>query len=118
MQFLSSLMVSTYALLFLNLSLFLLLQYSVLASSYKTNLCRLVILQKHIIRIINISHFNAHTDPIFKDLSILKFKLQLGQFMYSCKNLFLPPITISPKAINSILTIKEIPRPTVYRIVE
>ena len=51
-------MVSTYALLSLN----------------KTNLCRLVILQKCIIRII-----------IFKDLSILKFNdihfLQLGQFM-------------------------------------
>ena len=27
-------------------------------------------------------------------------------------------ITISPKAINSILTIKAVPRPTVYRIVE
>ena len=65
------------------------------ASTYKTNLRRLVILQKRIIRIINKSHFNAHTDPIFKDLGILKFNdihlLQLGQFMYSCKNSFLPP---------------------------
>ena len=56
------------------------------ASSYKTNLCLLVILQKRIIRIINKSHFNAHTDPIFKDLGILKFNdihlLQLGQLMY------------------------------------
>ena len=43
------------------------------ASTYKTNLRRLVILQKRIIRIINKSHFNAHTDPIFKDLGILKF---------------------------------------------
>ena len=55
---------------------------------------RLVILQKRIIRIINKSHFNAHTDPIFKDLGILKFNdihlLQLGQFIYSCKNSFLP----------------------------
>ena len=60
-----------------------------------TNLRRLVILQKRIIRIINKSHFNVHTDPIFKDLGILKFNdihlLQLGQFMYSCKNSFLPP---------------------------
>ena len=61
------------------------------ASTYKTNLRRLDILQKRIIRIINKSHFNAHTDPIFKDLGILNFNdihlLQLlGQFMYSCKN--------------------------------
>ena len=48
-----------------------------------------------LLRIINNSHFNAHTDPIFKDLGILKFNdihlLQLGQFKYSCKNSFLPP---------------------------
>ena len=56
------------------------------ASTYKTNLRRLVILQKRIIRIINKSHFNAHTDLIFKDLGF-----QRGQFMYSCKNSFLPP---------------------------
>ena len=34
------------------------------ASTYKTNLRRLVILQKLIIRIINKSHLNAHTEPI------------------------------------------------------
>ena len=65
------------------------------ASTYKTNLRPLVILQKRIIRIINKSHFNAHTEPIFKDLGILKFNdnhlLQLGQFMYSCKHSFLAP---------------------------
>ena len=59
------------------------------ASTYKTNM------QKRIIRIINKSHFNAHTEPIFKDLGILKLSdihlLQLDQFMYSCKNSFLPP---------------------------
>ena len=33
------------------------------ASTYKTNLRRLVILQKRIIRIINKSHFNSHTGP-------------------------------------------------------
>ena len=42
------------------------------ASTYKTTLRRLVILLK-LIRIINKSHFNAHTEPIFKDLGILKF---------------------------------------------
>ena len=65
------------------------------ASTYKTNLCRLVILQKRVIRVSNKSNFNAHTDPIFKDLSVLKFNdihfLHLGQFMFSCKNSFLPP---------------------------
>ena len=69
--------------------------FIVWALTYKTNLCRLVILQKCIIRILNKSHFIAHTDPIFKDLGILKLSdihlLQLGQFMYSCKNSFLPP---------------------------
>ena len=39
--------------------------------SHKTYLRRLVILQKRIIRITNKSHFNAHTDPIFKDLGML-----------------------------------------------
>ena len=33
------------------------------ASTYKTNLVRLVILQKGVLRIIHISHFNAHSDP-------------------------------------------------------
>ena len=57
------------------------------ASTYKTNLRRLVTLQKRAVRIINNSNFDAHTDPIFKEPSILKFNdihlLQLGQFMYS-----------------------------------
>ena len=92
------------------------------ASTYKTNLRRLVILQKRIIRIINKSHFNAHTDPIFKGLGILKFNdihlLQLGQFMYSCKNSFLPPrFNNNFSQSNSTLTTQEITRPTVYRIV-
>ena len=39
--------------------------------SHKTYLRRLVILQQRIIRITNKSHFNAHTDPIFKDLGML-----------------------------------------------
>ena len=64
------------------------------ASTYKTNLRCLVMLQERIIRIINKSHLNAHIDPIYKDLGILKFNdirlLQLGQFMHSCKNSFLP----------------------------
>ena len=72
--------------------------------------------------IFNKSHFNAHTNPIFKDLGILKFYdihlLQLGQFIYSCKNSFLPPrFNNNFSQSNSTLTTQEIPRPTVYRIV-
>ena len=38
------------------------------ASSYKTSLQRIVILQKRVIRIVNKSDYCAHTDPIFKKL--------------------------------------------------
>ena len=61
----------------------------------RTNLRRLVILQKRIIRIMYQLHFHAHANPIFKDFGVLKFNdidlLQLGQFLYSCKDSFLPP---------------------------
>ena len=36
-------------------------------STYPSNLNRLVLLQKRIIRIINKDTFDAHTDPIFRD---------------------------------------------------
>ena len=79
------------------------------ASTFETNLRRLVILQKHIIRIINKSHFNSHTDPIFKNLGMLKFNdihlLQLGQFMYSCKNSFLPSSSLRADEIKLWLTL-------------
>ena len=70
---------------------------TVWASTCKTNLRRLVILKKAIIRVINNSSFVAHTDPIFKEPGILKFTdihdtcTQLGQFMYSYINSFLQP---------------------------
>ena len=55
---------------------------------------RLVTLQKRAIRVINKSNFDAHSDPIYKELSIFKhhniFLLQLGQFMYSYKKSSLP----------------------------
>ena len=49
------------------------LQYCnlVWASTYPSNLSRLVILQKRVIRIINKSDFNAHTSRIFKALHLL-----------------------------------------------
>ena len=64
------------------------------ASTYRTNLVRLVILQKRVVRTIAKTNFYAHTDPIFKNLGILKFDdihlLQLGLFMYSFQNRTLP----------------------------
>ena len=66
----------------------------VLASTYKSNLVRLEILQKRVVRTIAKTDLYAHTDPIFRNLDILKFHdmhlLQLGLFMYSHQNRTLP----------------------------
>ena len=60
------------------------------ASTYRTNLIRLEILQKRVIRTIAKTTFDAHTDPIFQNFGILKFHdiylIQLGLFMYSYQN--------------------------------
>ena len=56
------------------------LQYCsiVWASTYPTSLKRIVVLQKRIIRIINYnSKYDAHTDPIFKDLHGLYLNFML-----------------------------------------
>ena len=70
--------------------------FSVWASTYPTNLNRIVILQKKIVRIISNKPFDAHTEPIFKDLQILKFSniylFQIGKFMYSFKDGLLPSV--------------------------
>ena len=64
------------------------------APTYRTNLIRLEILQKRVIRTIAKTTFDAHTDPIFQNLGILKFHdiylIQLGLFMYSYQNHTLP----------------------------
>ena len=55
-------------------------------STYRTNLSRLVILQKRVVRTIAKTQCYAHTDPIFKNLGILKFHdihlLQLGLLLF------------------------------------
>ena len=60
------------------------------ASTYKSNLVRLEILQKRVVRTIAKTDLYAHTDPILRNLGILKFHdmhlLQLGLFMYSHQN--------------------------------
>ena len=61
--------------------------------TYKTNLQRIVILQKRVLRIVNNSTYDANTGPIFKKLKLLKFHnihlFQLGFFMFF-KNFTLP----------------------------
>jgi hypothetical protein len=75
------------------------LQYckTVWDSTYPTNLNRIILLQKHIIRILDKQPFDAHTDPLFIKLKILKFDWiylhHLGKFMYQYHNgLLLIPI--------------------------
>ena len=67
---------------------------SVWASTYPSNLRRLITLQKHVIRIISRTAFDAHTDPLFKNLKILNlesiYKLQIGKFMYQYRSGLLP----------------------------
>ena len=43
------------------------------ASAYRTSLIHLEILQKRVIRTVAKTPFDAHTDPIFQNLGILKF---------------------------------------------
>ena len=72
------------------------LQYCSLvwSSTYPTNLSRLVVLQKRVVRIINKSDFLAHTSPIVKELHLLKLQdiriLQIYQFIFSFENKKLP----------------------------
>ena len=62
--------------------------------TYKSNLQRIVILQKRALRIVSNSTYDAHTGPIFKELKLLKFhdihSFQLGIFMFSFKYSTLP----------------------------
>ena len=59
---------------------------SVWGSTYTTNLKRIFLLQKKVLRIISKSSFDAHTDPLFMQFKILKFddiyKFQILKFMF------------------------------------
>ena len=92
-------------------------------STYKTNLQRIIILQKRVIRMVNKSYYNAHTEPIFKKLNLLKFPdihlMHLGQFMFSFKNAILENLRIqSQSIIKSIATTQGMQTPFVYHYVE
>ena len=66
------------------------LYYGVWGSTYESNLARLIVLQKRVIRIITKSSFDAHTAPIFYYFNLLNlsniYKLQAGIFMFSVHN--------------------------------
>ena len=72
------------------------LQYCILvwSSTYPTHLRRLVLLQNCIVIVISKKGFEAHTDPLFKNLMILKlediYSLHLGKFKFSFKNTSIP----------------------------
>ena len=72
---------------------------SVWASTYPSNLRRLITLQKRVIRIMSRSAFDAHTDPLFKNLKSLNlesiYKLQIGKFMYQYRSGLLPYASIT-----------------------
>ena len=55
-------------------------------SKYKTILRRLASLQKRVIRSTSKSTFDSHSDPVVKDLELLKLsdikQLKLGKFMF------------------------------------
>ena len=63
-------------------------------NAYSTNLNRLVVLQKRVIRIITKAESRAHTPPIFSELRILKFncinKYLIGQFIFRFHRSMLP----------------------------
>ena len=58
------------------------------------HLRRLVLLQNRIVRVISKKGFDAHTEPLFKNLMILKlediYSLHLGKFKFSFKNTSIP----------------------------
>ena len=66
--------------------------YAILCWGFQNN--RLKTLQKKAIRIISNSRYNAHTDPLFKRLQILKlddiFKIQCIKFYYKYEHDMLP----------------------------
>ena len=56
------------------------------SSTYVTNLNRILLLQKRVVRTLTNSDYRAHSDPLFKQLKILDiFKLNtfhIGKFMF------------------------------------
>ena len=76
------------------------LHYCILVwgSTYQSNLKRVVLLRKRVIRISNKKEYDAHTSTLFKESMILKlndiYLFCLGKFMYLLKILFLLALKI------------------------
>ena len=72
------------------------MQYCILVwgSTYPSNLNRIVLLQKRLIRIVYKASYDAHTKPFFKEVGILPFDkiylFHLGKFMYQFHCQLLP----------------------------
>jgi len=62
--------------------------------TYQVHLSKIIILQKKIVRVISNSEYNAHTEPLFKTLQIIRiadiYKLQVVKFVFSFINHCLP----------------------------
>ncbi len=68
------------------------INFGILAWGYQCE--RIIKLQKKAIRIVNLSKYNAHCEPILKELNLLKvtdiLDLQVLQFFYKFENQMLP----------------------------
>ncbi len=68
------------------------LNYCIIAWRYRYQ--RITKLQKRIVRVLSLSMYNAHTEPIFKTLKLLNvndiLKLQELKFYYKYENNVLP----------------------------
>ena len=74
-------------------------------SAAKSVSSKLVVLQKHAVRLIDNAPYLSHSDPIFKKLSILKlnsiYKLSCLLFMYKIKNNQIPNVCNNLVLFNS-----------------
>ena len=69
-------------------------------STYPSNLKRVVTLQKRAIRIISKSKFDAHTDPLFKELKMLKLDSIIR--FHICKLMFLYRHGLLPESFDNM----------------
>ena len=65
------------------------------SSTYVSNLSRIFLLQKRIVRVLTNSNYRAHTAPLFSKLKILSIyqlnAFHIGKFMFSYHSQLLPP---------------------------
>ena len=81
-------------------------------STYKSNLRPLITLQKTCVRIISSAKYRDPTDPLFKDLGLLKLleinKYLIGKFMFKCHHGFVPELftnVFTPIKLYTIITL-------------